>query len=532
MDHDEAVTAMDVPLPTIHDRLMIAKFSRKACLAAMEGKEIPLALGQPVHRLCIIRGIRYHRGFGEELRGLLPVFTRALNARNIMSDIILPNLYASDEIPYCIWHPDTASEETYRKLVERYPQMMYQVGRACAVAGYTDLYKELDILPDVHIAEEARECGNMAIFEAIVSQSIRYSIMNDYERAIDVGNLKPMNLNGDTCARWMLDIKQELRNADSTYYVRNGVLKPKSIMFHDYGCDDRVFNLTEDMHIDENESDDVIKRHHMDREEIRLLSEPLPVDLTTVQKDLLIITAAYYGDLDRYLRLRRPNYLRGEMICCVRGIYHNTPFAVWWSKQPDNKRTSEIDMAVNARFIMNNVLSGAPYKSTPYLIWYPTYAKQATYRHLAKLQPSMLPQIMHACIVAGYTELFDELLPRSKPDKALLRAAALSSSPYYKEALHKRIESTGVKPSEPSTGEGWKLHMSDDTINFFRSSDMVMKVLESGAPEKGFDAPYNGRQCDLSEVDTMMCVPEGWRLPESDEREWCTLDYKEWPPKE
>jgi hypothetical protein len=33
--------------------------------------------------------------------------------------------------------------------------MRYQVGRACAAAGYFDLYKELDLLPDVSIAEEA-----------------------------------------------------------------------------------------------------------------------------------------------------------------------------------------------------------------------------------------------------------------------------------------------------------------------------------------------------------------------------------------
>jgi hypothetical protein len=34
---------------------------------------------------------------------------------------------------------------------------MTQVGRACAVAGYADLYGELGLLPDVSIADEARE---------------------------------------------------------------------------------------------------------------------------------------------------------------------------------------------------------------------------------------------------------------------------------------------------------------------------------------------------------------------------------------
>ena len=118
----------------LEDRLDIEQYSRAACLAAIRGEKVPHALGQPLHIFCIVRGIRYHPGFGHELRGVLPIFTRALNARSIMSNVI-PNLESPDEVPYCIWHPVTASEETYRELARRYPHMAYQVGRACAVAG-------------------------------------------------------------------------------------------------------------------------------------------------------------------------------------------------------------------------------------------------------------------------------------------------------------------------------------------------------------------------------------------------------------
>lgn len=38
---------------------------------------------------------------------------------------------------------------------------------------------------------------------------------------------------------------------------------------------------------------------------------------------------AYYGDIDRYVRLRRPVMIKNEMQCIVRGIYHNTMFAKW-----------------------------------------------------------------------------------------------------------------------------------------------------------------------------------------------------------
>lgn len=100
---------------------------RVSPLLRIRGEKIPHALGQPLHILCIIRGIHYHPGFGRELRGALPIFTRAMNARSIMSNIIL-DFDSPDEVPYCIWHPVTALEETYRELARRWPHMAYKVG--------------------------------------------------------------------------------------------------------------------------------------------------------------------------------------------------------------------------------------------------------------------------------------------------------------------------------------------------------------------------------------------------------------------
>ncbi|CEJ85892.1 hypothetical protein VHEMI03949 [[Torrubiella] hemipterigena] len=66
---------------------------------------------------------------------------------------------------------------------------------------------------------------------------------------------------------------------------------------------------------------------------MELLSSPLPADLPPCDKNVMICMAAYYGDIDPYNRLRRPYLIGNEMECVVRGIYHNTQFAVWWSKQ-------------------------------------------------------------------------------------------------------------------------------------------------------------------------------------------------------
>lgn len=344
---------------SLEERLHITHYSRSACLAALRGVEVPYALGHPLHRLCTTRGIRYRPGFGQELHGVLPIFTRALNARSIMSNAV-PVLESPKDVPYCIWHPATASEEIYRELAQRYAHLAYHVGRACAVAGYTQLYQELEILPDVHIAEEARECGSLAIYEAIMSQPVRYSIMDDYTLSVKPNNLQPAHLNGDTAVCWMLDVKQRFQDATSDFSEINGTYVPDDTFDDEIGYQDVMFNITEDMHIGERGSLDSEKRIHNTRLELRLLHEPLPADLLTVQKDTLIVMAAYLGEVDRYARLRRPKLVDGEVACCVRGVYHNTIFAVWWSKQPEHLHV-KIKTAINARHIMNNVLVGAPY---------------------------------------------------------------------------------------------------------------------------------------------------------------------------
>lgn len=196
-------------------RVAIVKFNKEDCEDAIHGRRLPATFGHQVHRLCIIRGIRYHYGFAQELRGLTPEFTRALNARDIMSGII-PTISKPDEMPYCIWHPDVPSEDALRCLVRRYPDMLYHAARVCAVAGYIDLYKELDLLPEVHVAEEAgyasfqkNSKGSREIYQNILSQPVKFSIMNDYKRIVDIAGRRIAPLNGDTAVRSSLDARSK-----------------------------------------------------------------------------------------------------------------------------------------------------------------------------------------------------------------------------------------------------------------------------------------------------------------------------------
>lgn len=83
-----------------------------------------------------------------------------------------------------------------------------------------------------------------------------------------------------------------------------------------------MFDITEDWWLD---AEGILPgARAVDPKAVQLLCEPLSADLTTVDKDLLILMAAWSGNIDRYAnRLRRPTMINGELPCVVRGIYHH-----------------------------------------------------------------------------------------------------------------------------------------------------------------------------------------------------------------
>ncbi|KAK4449029.1 hypothetical protein QBC34DRAFT_494786 [Podospora aff. communis PSN243] len=463
-------------------RLAKQDVDKDACVAAMRGERVPWAIGNPLTQLCLVRGIRYHAGFGAELRSATPLLARAWNARRIMSD----------DVPYCIWHPDVASESTCRILVQRFPQMRYQVARACAVAGYLNLYRELGVLPEVHVAEEARHNGNLDIFNDIMAHPVRYSVMDDYSRTINTASPKVASLNGDTAVRSTLDCKQEIAMPQDL----------KSYFDFDFGDEDNAdgdepywsqnfrpgyLNITEDGHID------TYNGYSPDKEILTmteastgpdlispLLYSPLPQNLPDGNKDVLILMAAYYGDVDRYARLRRPVAIAGQVDCIVRGIFHNTLFAKWWADRlaaaaadDDSSKSGEITLdgitgrplqgirkAVNARFIMNNdlsrITSTTPESDLPYCIWYPGLPSPEVLLELVRRRPEMRQQAARACIVSGGFVTFKQLDP--EPDAALLAEANSAGNPAFGQFLRDKMEKAGPDFVLPSvTSEDWKM---------------------------------------------------------------------------
>ncbi|KAH8764801.1 hypothetical protein F5883DRAFT_715443 [Diaporthe sp. PMI_573] len=453
-------------------------YSEEICKAALRGEKLPTndpSLMSHVTGLCVLRGIRHHYGFAAEIpvlpgsAGQDPAFARALHARAIMSNEI-PDISAAEEFPYCIWYPDTATEDTYRQLARRYPQMRYQVGRACAVAGYKDLYSELDLLPDVSIAEEARDsvmrnrsqgsdedCSSNAsqgIFNQIIRQPVRWQVMDDYARGVDLDSPKPARygLNGDTAVFSTLELRRDFRELRLS--SRFG-MQDKTRLDPPYSVNSELapcyFNITEDWNVDEYTS---ASRNSQDSDKLlseemaELLWNPLPVDLPWGNKDLLILMAAYYGNVDRYARLRRPlRVSRAEAPCVMRGIYHSTIFAKWCSLQPDAEKYSS---DITARFIMSNDLSRIKEDTDdfdlPWQIWYPLRAAAETYLELVRRKPAARAVVARALIVADYEKAWDSIADDIEPYDELMEEAKASTNPHYVASLKRICANRGLDP--------------------------------------------------------------------------------------
>lgn len=451
-------------------------FSEEVCKAALRGEKLPTnnpSLLSHVTGLCVLRGIRHRHGFGAELLpGLArqdPAFTRALHARAIMSNMI-PDISAAEEFPYCIWYPNTATEDTYRQLARRYPQMRYQVGRACAVASFADLYSELDLLPDVSIAEEARDSvmrgqfqgrdddrnsnASQEIFNQIARQPVRWQVMNDYARSVDLDSPKPARygLNGDTAVFSTLELRRDFRllrlSSRFGMWDKKRLDPPYSVDSELAPC---YFNITEDWNVDEYTSSSENSQHSdrfLSEEMAELLWKPLPVDLPWGNKDLLVLMAAYHGDIDRYARLRRPLHVsRAETACVVRGIYHSTLFARWCSHQPDAIKYAR---DITARFVMSNDLSriteATDDADLPRQIWYPLRATAETYVELARRRPAARAVVARALIVADYEEAWDGIAHGIEPYEELMVEARASTNPHYLASLRQICADRGLDP--------------------------------------------------------------------------------------
>ncbi|EGU87654.1 hypothetical protein FOPG_08537 [Fusarium oxysporum f. sp. conglutinans race 2 54008] len=369
--------------------------------AIIRGQSVPEDFPHELAYKCMVAGIRHHDGFALEIRGksLHHSIERAFHARDIMSGRV-PEMEKPEDIPYCFWYPDVPGQDTLRQLLKDYPTvlMRYQVGRACAVGGYVELYKELDILPDVSIAEEARD---------------NLPVSKDIYELPQVGAC----LNGDTCVRSTLDKRQPLH----------------------YEIFPPPFDITEDWCLGADGKR--LEERAIPSDTLSLLYAPLPRHLPTVDKDILVLMAAFTGNVDRYVRLRRPRTINGEMQCIVRGIYHNTFFARWCYEQP---HLTVLRKFVHARFTMNDDLTWFKHNQTiskddlPRIIWYPQQADPTTYMELFRLMPELKQLVAQALVVCNEPNDFLRVEPELTPE-IYGEITNRIRSPLFREFIDQRV---------------------------------------------------------------------------------------------
>ncbi|KAJ4250228.1 hypothetical protein NW762_012043 [Fusarium torreyae] len=431
---------------------------------AIRGEVVPRLLDDNVTRASLIRGIRLHYDFAmskavTHLSTSMPSVARARNARRIMSNDI-PERMEEVEQPYCIWYPDLASEETYRNLASRFPNMRYQVGRACAVAGHHALYQELHLLPDVSIAEEARESeekGGKLIYDEIMSAQFRYAVMNDCQREIEAEFCKsPAYLNGDTEVRWRLTARQSC------------------VSQH---LQDLLPCIEEDMHLDLEKRELEERYAKLSDDEAKLLYQPLPRDLPTIKKTLLIQMAAYDGNIDRFARLAGSGRTLSEMDldCVTRGILHHSMFSRWWADQAEFEK------------------GWPPGVPMPYIIWWPLRPAPEMLMFLSEKVPEMKMQAAAAAIVCDYETAYSFI--KAEPSWHLWKVSMFSPNTFYREDQVRRGKEKNINVEDDTNMELYYRDMMEtreftvldpydgklrDSVEYYEVPNGYEKMLSTG----------------------------------------------------
>ncbi|EFQ25874.1 hypothetical protein CGRA01v4_14279 [Colletotrichum graminicola] len=334
----------------------------------------------------LVHGIRHVQGFAtsSEVTRVcsgVDLYARARNARLIMSNTI-PDMASPAEKPYCIWYPDVATEDTYRGIARRYPDMRYQNPRPGACLN-----------GDTAVRSSLQRHASAEEIEATSEEE--FSLRHWPEHYFDI---------------------QEDSNAGSYKWPFPGCA--------------------------------VLRGRDID-----LLHQPLPRDLPPVNKDILILMAAWDGNIDRYARLRCPVTLPNEISAVVRGAYHHTPFARWLETSIDDAFPCQYEsdliwQAIHARFIMNDDVSRIDRelrgKRLPELFWWPHCPHEYTLRELAWRRPDLEHQVTLACIAGNYRDLFLELSKGAKPTQQQREAAILSPNEFYRKHLERGAKEEGV----------------------------------------------------------------------------------------
>ncbi|KXN73997.1 hypothetical protein CONCODRAFT_3072 [Conidiobolus coronatus NRRL 28638] len=133
----------------------------------------------------VIQGIYYNLDFAKsflEVKKILNNVKVAINARFIINNNI--TIPFPESLPYCICFPRVTCEYTYRELYRRYPELMYNIARACAIADYRQLCNELNILSETNLMTEAYYTDGNTRSHLLNLDKPMYAVMDELKAEI------------------------------------------------------------------------------------------------------------------------------------------------------------------------------------------------------------------------------------------------------------------------------------------------------------------------------------------------------------
>lgn len=281
-------------IPDFREARKTLDFATGFCEDMIHSNALPGSPGLEVVQRYVFHETRCHVNFARELRGLSGRLTWSPNTLNIMSNRI-PDMRAltTSRIAYRI----PASQATFQELLQRCSQMAYFVGRVCAIAGDTDMYRERDLHPEGYNAEESYDDGGLTVINALISQPIKYRVLNA-TKGLLIMELRVSWLSRLTHASGSCLIHSRASSVQPA--AKFSTIRTLVSIY--------VSSILPGISVDAY----ICVPWNVDQEIVLLLLySPLPADLTTIQRDIIVSAAAYCGDFG--------------------GICYSASFASWWS---------------------------------------------------------------------------------------------------------------------------------------------------------------------------------------------------------
>jgi hypothetical protein len=120
--------------------------------------------------LCLVHSMYFNLDFAiwwkNNMLGYNSSIDAAASAKLIMNNDLS---YIHPDI-FCIWYPDTPTKDTYRKLYKTHKEFAYQIAHGCMLSKYNDVFKEINVLPEILSLMGAEASNNLELYKYIKSR--------------------------------------------------------------------------------------------------------------------------------------------------------------------------------------------------------------------------------------------------------------------------------------------------------------------------------------------------------------------------